>query len=72
MLKVDGLLWNWRVWRDGVRWMWGKEGVFRPLIGTYLDFFKDGFHPWEHNNLELLHAAREEFDGASLIQAGAA
>jgi hypothetical protein len=25
------------------RWMWGKEGVFRPLISTYLDFFKDGF-----------------------------
>ena len=52
MLKVDGLLWNWRVWRDGIRWMWGKEGVFRPLIRTYLDFFKDGFHPWEHNNLD--------------------
>lgn len=22
------------------RWMWGKEGVFRPLISTYLDFFR--------------------------------
>ena len=54
------------------RWMWGKEGVFRPLISTYLDFFKDGFHPWEHNNLDLLYATREEFDGPPLIQAGAA
>jgi hypothetical protein len=72
MLKVDGLLWNWRVWRDGIRWMWGKEGVFRPLISTYLDFFKDGFHPWKHNNLDLLYATREEFDGPPLIQAGAA
>lgn len=72
MLKVDGLLWNWRIWRDGIRWMWGKEGVFRPLVSTYLDFFKDGFHPWKHNNLDLLHATREEFDGTPLIQAGAA
>jgi predicted metal-dependent hydrolase len=72
MLKVDGLLWNWRVWRDGIRWMWGKEGVFRPLIGTYLDFFKDGFHPWEHDNLDLLHATREEFDGSPQVQASAA
>src|SRR6218665_505569 len=62
MLKQDGLLWNWRVWRDGTVWMWGKHGVFRPLIKTYLDFFKDGFHPWQHNNIELLHSTREEFD----------
>lgn len=72
MLKVDGLLWNWRVWRDGLRWMWGKDGVFRPLIGTYRDFFKGGFHPWQHDNLDLLHSAREEFDGAASGQANAA
>ncbi|MEN0108749.1 MAG: metal-dependent hydrolase [Pseudomonas sp.] len=62
MLKQDGLLWNWRVWRDGITWMWGKNGVFRPLIKTYLDFFKDGFHPWQHNNIDLLHSTRSEFD----------
>jgi len=46
--------------------------VFRPLIRTYLDFFKDGFHPWEHNNLDLLHATRVEFDGPQQAQASAA
>lgn len=64
MLKRDGLLWNWRVWRDGLSWMWGKEGMFRQLIPAYMDFFKKGFHPWQHDNLELLHKTREEFDGA--------
>jgi len=72
MLKVDGLLWNWRVWRDGLHWMWGKEGVFRPLLRPYLDFFRKDFHPWEHDNLALLHATREEFDGAPQPQASAA
>jgi hypothetical protein len=72
MLKVDGLLWNWRVWRDGLRWMWGKEGVFRPLLGTYRDFFKPGFHPWQHDNLDLLHATRVELDEVSPSQASAA
>lgn len=62
MLKQDGLLWNWRIWRDGLRWMWGKEGVFRPMIKTYKDFFKEDFHPWQHNNIELLYAVRVEFD----------
>ncbi|MCU9949334.1 metal-dependent hydrolase [Pseudomonas solani] len=64
MLKRDGLLWNWRVWRDGLSWMWGKNGMFRQLIPAYMDFFKKGFHPWQHDNLELLHKTREEFDGA--------
>lgn len=63
MLKRDGLLWNWRVWRDGLSWMWGKNGMFRQLIPAYMDFFKKGFHPWQHDNLELLHKTREEFDG---------
>ncbi len=64
MLKRDGLLWNWRVWRDGLNWMWGRNGIFRPLVRTYLDFFKKGFHPWQHDNLDLLYKTREEFDVA--------
>ena len=72
MLKVDGLLWNWRVWRDGLRWMWGKDGVFRPLLGTYRDFFRAGFHPWQHDNLKLLYCAREEFDTTTPSQVSAA
>lgn len=62
MLKRDGLLWNWRVWRDGLQWMWGKQGMFRRLIGPYRDFFKPDFHPWQHNNLQLLYQVRGEFD----------
>jgi predicted metal-dependent hydrolase len=69
MLKQDGLLWNWRVWRDGLQWMWGKHGVFRPLLRTYRDFFKPDFHPWQHNNLELLYQSRREFDPQTEIQA---
>ncbi|SDL40054.1 metal-dependent hydrolase [Pseudomonas indica] len=62
MLERDGLLWNWRVWRDGLKWAWGKDGVFRPLVRTYLDFFKADFHPWQHNNLDLLERFRGEFE----------
>lgn len=68
MLKQDGLLWNWRVWRDGLQWMWGKQGVFRPLLRTYRDFFKPDFHPWQHNNLELLYQVRREFDAQTETQ----
>lgn len=70
MLKKDGLLWNWRVWRDGLKWSWGKHGVFRPLVREYLDFFKDDFHPWQHNNLDLLYQVRKEYDPQPLAHAG--
>ena len=69
MLKRDGLLWNWRVWHDGLQWMWGKHGMFRRLISPYRDFFKPDFHPWQHNNLALLHQVREEFDQPTSSQA---
>lgn len=66
MLKRDGLLWNWRVWRDGISWLWGKQGVFRPLVRVYMDFYKDDFHPWQHDNQYLLQRYRGEFDEAVL------
>ncbi len=62
MLKRDGLLWNWRVWRDGISWLWGKEGILRPLVREYLDYFKKDFHPWQHDNLHLVEQYRAEFD----------
>ena len=65
MLKRDGLLWNWRVWRDGLVWLWGKDGIFRKLVGDYADFYKTGFHPWQHNNLHLVEQYRGEFDAAT-------
>ncbi len=64
MLKRDGLLWNWRVWRDGLVWLWGKDGIFRQLVGAYADFYKAGFHPWQHNNLHLVEQYRGEFESA--------
>jgi hypothetical protein len=49
--------------------MWGKHGVFRPLLGTYRDFFRADFHPWQHNNLDLLYQTRREFDTPADSQA---
>lgn len=62
MLKRDGLLWNWRVWRDGLAWLWGSRGIYRPLVRVYLDFYKADFHPWQHDNLHLVQQYRGEFD----------
>ena len=62
MLKRDGLLWNWRVWRDGMTWLWGKDGIYRKLVRNYLDFYKASFHPWQHDNLHLVRQYQAEFE----------
>lgn len=43
------------VWR-----MWGKDGTFSSLIPTWLEYFKPGFHPWDHDNSELIARFKEE------------
>ena len=65
MLKRDGLLWNWRVWRDGLTWLWGKHGIYRKLVGVYLDFYRGDFHPWQHNNLELVARFKGDYESQS-------
>ncbi len=65
MLKRDGLLWNWRVWRDGLTWLWGKDGIYRKLVGVYLDFCRGDFHPWQHNNLELVARFKGDYEPQS-------
>ncbi|UVE16941.1 metal-dependent hydrolase [Pseudomonas sp. LS44] len=67
MLKRDGLLWNWRVWRDGLSWLWGKNGIYRELVKAYLDFYRGGFHPWQHDNLYLVEQYRREFDAPTKV-----
>ncbi|MDC0661111.1 metal-dependent hydrolase [Marinobacter sp. SS21] len=34
--------------------MWGKNGAFSSLVPTWLEYFKPGFHPWDHDNSQLI------------------
>ncbi|MAA67040.1 MAG: metal-dependent hydrolase [Alteromonadaceae bacterium] len=40
--------------------MWGKNGAFSSLIPTWLEYFKPGFHPWQHDNSELIASFKEQ------------
>ncbi|MGN5518818.1 metal-dependent hydrolase [Halopseudomonas sp. Lyrl_26] len=63
MLRRDGQL-NLRTWWRGMRWLWGKGGFFRHLLGAYRDFFRRDFHPWEHDNSALMHQVASEYSDA--------
>ncbi len=34
--------------------LYGKNGIFRSLALPLLEYLKPGFHPWDHDNRELL------------------
>ncbi len=60
MLHHDGQLWKWRTWASALRFWWGKEGIAWHTLPHWLAYFKPGFHPWQHDNRELLMRWRHE------------
>jgi uncharacterized protein len=39
----------------GLQWIWGKPGFFRHALQRHwLEYFKPSFHPWQHDNRELI------------------
>lgn len=63
MLKHDGVLWKWSTWRSAFKFWWGHEGVGPHFFKHWLAFFKPSFHPWQHDNRDLLARWEAEHAG---------
>ena len=48
----------------GIWFLWGWKGLFPKLLPQYLDFFRPGFHPNDHDTVQLLDDWREKMLGA--------
>ncbi|MCH8497822.1 MAG: metal-dependent hydrolase [Marinobacter sp.] len=42
---------------------WGRDGAFSSLIPIWLDYFKPGYHPWQHDNSALIKRFKDEIEG---------
>lgn len=54
MLKTDGFS-RWqrtKMWARGLAWLYGPKGLFMPIAGHYLQYFKPGFHPWKSGQMD--------------------
>ncbi|MBK1887275.1 MULTISPECIES: metal-dependent hydrolase [unclassified Marinobacter] len=40
--------------------LWGINGTFSSLIPTWFSYFKPGYHPWDHDNSELIARFKAE------------
>lgn len=54
MLKADGQQLNPVIWMRGLNWLVGSQGVLRNLAPLWRDFKRADFHPWDHDNRELI------------------
>ena len=56
--REKGQLFNLKGWWKVTVFLWGPKGVLLRALPDWLDFFRPGFHPWDHDNREFL----EEID----------
>ena len=52
---------SFRDFKNCMKWMFGKDGMWRALRKPYKDFFTEGFHPWRDGGEELIIKWQEEF-----------
>ncbi len=52
--REKGQLFNLKGWWQVTVFLWGPRGVLLRALPDWLDFFKPGFHPWDHDNREFL------------------
>lgn len=72
LLKHDGKLTDWRGALGFAKFMLFKPGMLTSIIPEYLDFYRPSFHPWQHDNRDLILKYVEQLSQNELRAADAA
>ena len=56
MLRHDRKLWSFSVWADGLKFLFVKPGFLRRITIPWLRYYRSDFHPWLHDNRDLVAA----------------
>lgn len=60
LLKTDGLQWSPKAWGRILHYMWVFPGAWRVCLPAWFAWLKPGFHPWQHDNRELVATWKAE------------
>ena len=63
LMQEAGELRNVGSWRRGLKFLFGKGGMLSAMAREYIDFYRRDFHPWQHDNRQVLVAARAKYLG---------
>jgi uncharacterized protein len=55
LLRQDGIT-GVRAWLPLLWEMWGRPGMFRKALVPWLRYFLPGFHPWNHDDRQLIES----------------
>jgi uncharacterized protein len=64
VMHARGILASPREWWRLGRFLLVSPGGMLGLIPKYLAYYRPGFHPWDHDNRELLEAWKREYDAS--------
>lgn len=60
-LWKDGYLFSARQWREGLSFLYGREGLFVLPLRHYLQFYRRDFHPWDIQDYEMVERFKGEY-----------
>ncbi|GAA5052592.1 metal-dependent hydrolase [Erythrobacter westpacificensis] len=55
LMAQDGIT-GWRAKWGLVLYLFGKPGILRKIFPAWLGYFRPGFHPWDHDDRDLIAA----------------
>lgn len=68
LLRQDGITGP-RAWARMVWFAWVYPGMLRKILGAWLSFFMPGFHPWNHDDRNLIAAAEQRLTAPPATEA---
>ena len=71
LLRQDGIT-GFKAWRRMLWFAWINPGMLRKILGAWFAFFLPRFHPWKHDDRNLIQKAESDYAAAVLPQPAAA
>jgi predicted metal-dependent hydrolase len=65
LLRQDGIT-GFRAHRGIIWYALGRPGMARKVLGAWVSFFLPGFHPWKHDDRNLIGLAESDYQAAIL------
>ena len=66
-LWKDGKLFKPSTWKSGFNFFWKKPGLIPSIWSDYKDYYRRDFHPWDHDNRELLSEWQADHDNYKTV-----
>ena len=70
LLFKDGKLFSWKTWREGLPFLFGRNGLFIKPWRHYLQFYKKDFHPWDVEDYDLIADMQKIYERGEILNIG--